>query len=86
MALANEFGSLEELLAADEERLQQVPDVGPVVAAPSTRSFTSRTTSKSSRRWSRPGFAGRQRAPRSRDQPLLGKTFVITGTLQYDDA
>ena len=33
LALANDFGALEELLAADEERLQQVPDVGPVVAA-----------------------------------------------------
>jgi DNA ligase (NAD+) len=28
LALANDFGTLDELLAADEERLQQVPDVG----------------------------------------------------------
>ena len=32
LALANDFGTLDELRAADEERLQQVPDVGPVVA------------------------------------------------------
>ena len=32
LALANHFGSLEVLAQADEQRLQQVGDVGPVVA------------------------------------------------------
>ncbi len=30
--LARHFGKLKNLMEADEERLQQVPDVGPVVA------------------------------------------------------
>jgi DNA ligase (NAD+) len=30
--LARNFGSLDNLITADEARLQQVPDVGPIVA------------------------------------------------------
>src|SRR5690606_41567867 len=33
LALANDFGSLDAIMHADEERLQEVPDVGPVVAS-----------------------------------------------------
>src|SRR5207253_7785418 len=33
LALARHFGSLERLMSADERTIQQVPDVGPVVAA-----------------------------------------------------
>jgi DNA ligase (NAD+) len=82
LALANEFGSLDELLAADEERLQQVPDIGPVVATAIHAFFHERhnidvinALVAAEIRW--PAMAAR-----SRDQPLLGKTFVITGTLQ----
>ena len=32
LALANHFGSLEGLMAADETALTEIPDVGPVVA------------------------------------------------------
>ncbi len=37
--LARHFGNLDALMAADIERLQQVPDVGPVVAASIVRFF-----------------------------------------------
>jgi len=82
LALANEFGDLDELLAADEERLQHVSDIGPVVAA-SVHAFfhephnvqVIRALLRAGIRWPRP--------PRkSRDLPLRDKTFVITGTLQ----
>ena len=33
LALANHFGNLEKIMHADEEKLQEVPDVGPIVAA-----------------------------------------------------
>src|SRR6201993_283818 len=33
LALARHFGTLERLMSADEAAIQQVPDVGPVVAA-----------------------------------------------------
>jgi DNA ligase (NAD+) len=82
LALANEFGSLDELLAADEERLQQVPDIGPVVAAAIHAFFHERHNIEvidallsAQIRW--PATVARPRA-----YPLRGKTFVITGTLQ----
>lgn len=81
-ALASDFESLEELMSADEERLQQVPDVGPVVAAQVHAFFNephNRDVIQALRdhgvHW--PAHA-RKRAPAA---PLSGKTFVLTGTL-----
>ena len=44
--LARHFGDMDALMAADEERLQQVPDVGPVVAQSIAPSSPSRTTAR----------------------------------------
>jgi DNA ligase (NAD+) len=80
--LAQHFGNLDSLMAADEAVLQQVPDVGPVVAASIARFFQephNREVVKQLRelgvRWSE----GEARGPVS--LPLAGKTFVLTGTL-----
>jgi DNA ligase (NAD+) len=82
-ALASEFRTLDDLLQADEERLQRVPDVGPIVAA-SIHAFFRQPHNievieallDAGVRW--PAPAAR---PARDQQPLLGKTFVITGTL-----
>ncbi len=82
LALANDFGSLEELLGADEERLQQVPDVGPVVAANIRAFFHERHNVEVIEKLQAAGIhwplANR---PSKGRQPLSGMTFVITGTL-----
>ena len=78
-ALARHFGELDPLLGASEETLQEVPDVGPVVAAnirafldnPNNRDLVRRLADILS--W--PAVSGP--AP----SPLAGKTLVITGTL-----
>jgi DNA ligase (NAD+) len=82
-ALANELRTLDDLLEADEERLQQVPDVGPIVAAAIHAFFRQphnleviEALRDAGVRW--PAPAAR---PAREQQPLLGKTFVITGTL-----
>jgi DNA ligase (NAD+) len=82
LALANDFGKLDELRAADEERLQQVPDIGPIVATAIYAFFREPHNREviddlldAEIRWE-------TTQARSREQPLLGKTFVITGTLQ----
>jgi DNA ligase (NAD+) len=82
LALANDFATLAELRAADEERLQQVPDIGPVVASAIHAFFHEPHNRKviddllaAQIVWAAP-------PTKSRDQPLRGKTFVITGTLQ----
>ena len=79
-ALARHFGDLDPLLGASEEALQEVPDVGTVVAAnirafldnPNNRNLVRRLAEVLS--W--PATAGP--AP----SPLAGKTFVITGSLE----
>ena len=83
LALARHFGTLERLMEADEAAIQQVPDVGPVVAAQVAAFFSSaahRKVIKELRhkgvKW--PDMTG-ERPPTG--QPLAGQTFVLTGTL-----
>ncbi|MFL6605142.1 MAG: NAD-dependent DNA ligase LigA [Steroidobacteraceae bacterium] len=82
LALAQHFGKLDELLDASAEEIQQVQDVGPVVAthvatffaSPDHRKVIARLQAEGLR-WpdvARPSVAG---------QPFAGMTFVITGTL-----
>lgn len=81
--LARYFGSLDRLAKADENALQEVKDVGPVVAMSIRQFFSERHNLEVIRqlrsagvRWSE--HAG---APRQPEGPLAGKTFVLTGTL-----
>jgi DNA ligase (NAD+) len=81
LALANEFGAIEELLAADDERLQQVPDVGPVVAASIYAFLHEPHNVDVINALIAAGIRWPAAVAKSREQPLRGKTFVITGTL-----
>jgi DNA ligase (NAD+) len=81
LALAKHFGSLDKILVADEEALQAVPDVGPVVAASIAEFFRQPhnqeviSALREFVRW--PDLA----ADADRPQPLAGQTWVLTGTL-----
>ncbi len=79
--LAKYFGALDPLLAADETALQQVPDIGPVVAARIAHFFAEAhnrdviAALRAQVRWP-------EGAPqRAADGPLAGKTVVLTGGL-----
>ncbi|MDP2694674.1 MAG: NAD-dependent DNA ligase LigA [Gallionella sp.] len=80
--LAQHFGSLDNLLAADAESLQQVHDVGPVVAQ-SLVAFLAEAHNReviaqlraSGVHWSE------HEQRRMVELPFSGKTFVLTGTL-----
>jgi DNA ligase (NAD+) len=80
--LASHFGALEPLMDADEERLQEVSDVGPVVAISIRRFFAERHNREVVHALRRAGLRweeGRRReAAGGRG---AGKTFVLTGTL-----
>jgi DNA ligase (NAD+) len=82
LALANEFGTIDELMDADEERLQQVPDIGPIVATAIHAFFHEPHNVKVIRALLDAGIRWPAAPRKSRDLPLLGKTFVITGSLQ----
>ncbi len=81
--LARHFGTLEGLMAADEEQLQEAPDVGPVVAASIARFFREPHNRAVIRELRKAGVAWKDQAPGSRAavSTLGGKTFVLTGTL-----
>ena len=81
--LARHFGSLDALMAADEEALLEVPDVGPVVAASIVRFFAEPHNREVIAQLRAAGVRWREgsAAKRAAAGPLAGKTFVLTGTL-----
>lgn len=80
--LARHFGSLEALMAADEAALQEVPDVGPVVAAHIVHFFGQPHNREVIAALRERGVAWPEGAPkRASEGPLLGKTVVLTGGL-----
>lgn len=82
-ALAQEFGSLEALQTADEERLQQVSDIGPVVAAQVAAFFRQPYNRQVIHRLRTAGIHWPEPEQIAKAQrPLTGKTFVLTGTLE----
>ena len=88
--LARHFGTLEKLLAADEAALQEVPEVGPVVAA-SVVAFLNEPHNRGViEALQAAGVHWSEAEPESAGLcPLAGKTFVLTGTLptlKRDDA
>jgi DNA ligase (NAD+) len=88
--LALHFGSMEALMDADDETLQQVPDVGPIVAQSIAQFFAERHNREIVERLVQAGVAYErtQRVVREAGK-LHGKTFVLTGTLpglSRDDA
>ncbi len=81
--LAKEFGSLEALLAADAERLQQIHEVGPQAAESVTRFFSEPRNRETLKRLQQGGVKIRAQAPaRPVGAAFAGKTFVFTGTLE----
>jgi DNA ligase (NAD+) len=82
-ALASHFGSIEPLQQASEEEIQEVMDVGPVVAAHVHNFFQQAHNREIIDALIQLGvtWPRQQRKAASSDGPLTGKTFVITGTL-----
>jgi DNA ligase (NAD+) len=81
--LAQHFGALDPLIAADEAALEAVPDVGPIVAMSIRRFFGERHNRDAIAALRRHGVHWEEGAPRAAAPVgrLAGKTFVLTGTL-----
>jgi DNA ligase (NAD+) len=83
LALAGHFGALEALMTADEGRLQQVPDIGPVVAAAIRAFFQEPHNQQVIARLRAAGVHWPEtEVERAVERPLAGKIFVLTGTLE----
>jgi DNA ligase (NAD+) len=81
--LARALGNLERISHADAEALQQVPDVGPVVAQSIVEFFTEPHNREVIEQLLAAGVTFAETATRQVDpaSPVYGKTFVLTGTM-----
>ncbi len=80
--LADHFGSLEALRAASPEALEQVPDVGPVVAAAVHGYFQDPERSQAIDDLLAAGVHWPAPTQTRGPAPLAGQTWVLTGTLE----
>ena len=80
--LARHFGALDALMAADEEALRQVPDIGPIMAAHIASFFAEPHNREVIEALRAHGVHWPEGAPRrNAEGPLAGKTVVLTGSL-----
>ncbi|MGD8912461.1 MAG: NAD-dependent DNA ligase LigA, partial [Candidatus Thiodiazotropha sp.] len=81
-SLANQFATLDAIEQADEETLQETPDVGPIVAARIYSFFRQSHNREVIEQLLEAGIHWPAIEAQTADyQPLSGKTVVITGTL-----
>ena len=78
--LASEVGSLDRLLEITEDELLAIEGVGPVIATSISEFFAQERNREIIQKLRDAGVDPKE-APKRREGPLLGKTFVITGTL-----
>lgn len=81
--LAKYFGNLDALINADLATLQQVPDVGPIVAESMLKFFAQPHNREVIEQLRASGVSWKEHemTPAAQTGPLHGKTFVLTGTL-----
>ncbi len=80
--LANSFGDLAILLTATEEELQNIPDIGPVVAKHIVSFFREKHNRSIIEKLLHAGIHWEKIIVDKKALPLIGKTFVLTGTMQ----
>ncbi len=80
--LARQFGSLDAVMAADQARLRQVPDIGPIVAARIATFFAEPHNHGVINALRGAGLHWPEGPPQANMAgPLVGKTVVLTGGL-----
>jgi len=79
--LAEHFRSLEELAAAKEEELEQVPEVGPKVAASIVEFFSEPANRQLVKKLWKAGVRPTAEKREIKSDKFAGKTFVFTGGL-----
>ncbi len=79
--LAEHFSSLEELAAAKEEELEEVPEVGPKVAASIVEFFSEPANRQLIKKLRKAGVHPTAEKRVVKSQKLAGKSFVFTGGL-----
>lgn len=79
--LADQFGDLDKIAAADEDALQKAEEVGPKVAQSIRRFFDEERNRELIERLRKEGFVFTYEIKKKTGGPLSKLTFVLTGTL-----
>jgi DNA ligase (NAD+) len=79
--LAEHFSSLEELAAAKEKELEEVPEVGPKVAASIAEFFSEPANRQLIKKLDKAGVHPTAEKRQVKSDKLAGKSFVFTGGL-----
>ncbi len=83
LSLANYYGDLDKIMAAGEEELQSIPDIGPIVAAHIAAFFRQKHNRELIETLQQVGVNWPSiEVPDKATQTLAGKIFVVTGTLK----
>ena len=84
-SLALHYGKLDNIMAATEEDLKEVDDVGPIVAGRIVHFFADEHNQQVIQALRLAGITWPESEPKPKEQqealPLTGKTYVVTGTL-----
>ncbi|MFC1539666.1 NAD-dependent DNA ligase LigA [Candidatus Latescibacterota bacterium] len=82
--LADRFGSLDTIIEADRETLEEIEDIGPVMADSIIAFFANPENQDIIRRLRERGlpFEGEKKSVTATDSFFSGKTFVLTGELE----
>lgn len=78
--LADHFITLEALLNSDDEELEKIPEIGPKVSASILKVLKDNKMTSEMRALVEVGIEF-EKATRTSDGPLAGKSFLVTGTL-----
>ena len=81
-SLALHFGGLDAIRRADEEALEQVTDVGPIVASHVASFFRQPHNEEVIDALIAAGVLWSEVEPTAVERPLVGETWVLTGTLE----
>ena len=81
--LAQKYGTMDKLMAADQEDLAQTPDIGPVIAESVVTWFADPMNQAYVERLKELGLNMEMTSGPAQDEnhPFYGKTLVFTGTL-----
>lgn len=81
-SLAENFETIHELFSATEENFQAITDIGPIVAKHIVAFFSEKHNRDVIEKLLKAGIHWEKPTKKSKDLPLSGQSFVITGTLE----
>lgn len=82
LALVNHFGDLQPIIEADSDALEEIADIGPIVAKHIATFFDNEDNLALIRELQEQGIHWPSVSVDGQSQPLAGETWVLTGTLE----